>query len=83
MPAILRIFVYQTDASLSVLGHSGSYDQGGHGPDSVGLQHSTVNALSVQADPGSRDDDDPDDHQMLYSSRYLQSRLVSDGNDLQ
>ena len=29
MPAILRIFVYQTDASLSVLGHIGSYDQGG------------------------------------------------------
>ena len=50
---------------------------------SVGLQHRTVNALHVQADPGSRDDDDPDDHQMLHSSRYLQSRLVSDGNDLQ
>ena len=32
MPAILRIFVYQTDASLSVLGHCESYDQvGGHG----------------------------------------------------
>ena len=30
MPAILRIFLYQTDASLSVLGHTGSYDQGGH-----------------------------------------------------
>ena len=29
MPAILRIFPYQTDASLSVLGHIGSYDQGG------------------------------------------------------
>ena len=29
MPAILRIFVYQTDASLSVLGHCGPYDQGG------------------------------------------------------
>ena len=28
MPAILRIFPYQTDASLSVLGHIGSYDQG-------------------------------------------------------
>ena len=28
MPAILRIFVYQTDASLSVLGQCGSYDQG-------------------------------------------------------
>ena len=30
MPAILRIFPYQTDASLVVLGHIGSYDQGGH-----------------------------------------------------
>ena len=29
MPAILRNFVYQTDASLSVLGLCGSYDQGG------------------------------------------------------
>ena len=28
MPAILRIFVYQTDASLFVLGQCGSYDQG-------------------------------------------------------
>ena len=36
MPAILRIFHYQTDASLSVLGHSGSYDQGGHGEDERG-----------------------------------------------
>ena len=29
MHPILRIFGYQTDASLSVLGHIGSYDQGG------------------------------------------------------
>ena len=28
MPAILRIFVYQTDASLSVLGQCGPYGQG-------------------------------------------------------
>ena len=28
MPAILRIFLYQTDASLSVIGSSLSYDQG-------------------------------------------------------
>ena len=28
MPAILRIFPYQTDASLSVLGLCGSYGQG-------------------------------------------------------
>ena len=29
MPAILRIFLYQTDASLSLLGLCGSYDQVG------------------------------------------------------
>ena len=28
MPAILRIFVYQTDASLSVIGSTTPYDQG-------------------------------------------------------
>ena len=28
MPSILRIFPYQTDASLLYLGHCGSYDQG-------------------------------------------------------
>ena len=30
MPAILRIFVYQTDASLAVIGSAGSYGQLGH-----------------------------------------------------
>ena len=30
MPAILRIFLYQTDAPLSVIGSTESYDQGGH-----------------------------------------------------
>ena len=28
MPAILRIFLYQTDAPLSVIGSTESYDQG-------------------------------------------------------
>ena len=28
MPAILRIFLYQTDASLSLIGSTPSYDQG-------------------------------------------------------
>ena len=37
MPAILRIFPYQTDASLSVLGHIGSYDQGVVGSDRVSI----------------------------------------------
>ena len=35
MPAILRIFVYQTDASLSVIGSTPSYDQGGGLRDSM------------------------------------------------
>ena len=43
MPAILRIFLYQTDASLSLLGLCGSYGQywgeeAGGGAD-VDLQH--------------------------------------------
>ena len=37
MPAILRIFHYQTDASLSVLGQCESYDQG-----AVGSGHELV-----------------------------------------
>ena len=46
MPAILRIFPYQTDASLSVLGHIGSYDQGvGRWGRHVDLQHYAVHAL--------------------------------------
>ena len=45
MPAILRIFLYQTDASLSVLGHSGSYDQGGHLRQHGDLQHYEVRTL--------------------------------------
>ena len=45
MPAILRIFLYQTDASLSVIGSTPSYDQGvdlgRHGD----LQHYEVSDL--------------------------------------
>ena len=37
MPAILRIFLYQTDASLSVLGQCGSYDQGASRFRSMGI----------------------------------------------
>ena len=38
MPAILRIFPYQTDASLSLIGSTESYDLfvGGGGPDLEG-----------------------------------------------
>ena len=46
MPAILRIFLYQTDASLFVLGQCGSYDQGVVLGDSmVCLQHYEVISL--------------------------------------
>ena len=46
MPAILRIFPYQTDASLVVLGQCGSYDQGVVLGDSmVCLQHYEVETL--------------------------------------
>ena len=44
MPSILRIFPYQILASLSVLGHSGSYDQGGGGGERD-LQYYAVRAL--------------------------------------
>ena len=44
MPAILRIFVYQTDASLSVLGQCGSYGQGGVG----GADISICNTYAVR-----------------------------------
>ena len=42
MPAILRIFLYQTDASLSVLGQCGSYDQGADLGEHDDLQHDEV-----------------------------------------
>ena len=48
MPAILRIFLYQTDASLSVLGHCGSYDQGaGRRQSMVVCEHYAVHTLWV------------------------------------
>ena len=43
MPAILRNFVYQTDASLSVLGQCEPYDQLGHrGQDGGHTQSATL-----------------------------------------
>ena len=46
MPAILRIFVYQTDASLTVIGSTEPYGQGvGRWGADVGLQHYAVRAL--------------------------------------
>ena len=46
MPSILRIFLYQTDASLFDLGQCGPYDQGGSpfGAES-GLQHDAASDL--------------------------------------
>ena len=54
MPAILRIFVYQTDASLTVLGQCGSYDQvGGHGggrwQSMICLQHYAIPAVAYDS----------------------------------
>ena len=48
MPAILRIFLYQTDASLSVIGSTPSYDQGADlsGADQI-CEHYEVSALWV------------------------------------
>ena len=46
MPAILRIFVYQTDASLSLCGSTESYDQGaGRWGADVGLEQYAVRTL--------------------------------------
>ena len=43
-----------------------------------------MNALYVQADPGSEDDnDDPEYHMLFHINMYLQTRLVTVGNDLQ
>ena len=46
MPSILRIFLYQTDASLLYLGQCGPYDQGGSPfRAEAGLQHYAVSDL--------------------------------------
>ena len=46
MPSILRIFRYQTDASLSLIGSKASYDQGvGQWGRHVDLQHYAVGTL--------------------------------------
>ena len=47
MPAILRIFVYQTDASLSVIGSTPSYDQGVDLGQHGDLEHYEVSTLLV------------------------------------
>ena len=51
MPAILRIFVYQTDASLSILGQCGSYDQGvGRRQSMVCQQHYAVRTWGLSCE---------------------------------
>ena len=50
MPAILRIFLYQTDASLSLIGSTGSYGQLGHRDQDGGsppLQHDILATVLV------------------------------------
>ena len=42
MPAILRIFLYQTDASLSVIGSTEPYGQGADLGEHDDLQHYEV-----------------------------------------
>ena len=52
MPAILRIFLYQTDASQSVIGSTTSYDQivghrGSRSQRHEGLQHYALGSVGV------------------------------------
>ena len=51
MPAILRIFLYQTDASLTVIGSAEPYGtirvQGAHLRSIDGLQHYEVSDLAL------------------------------------
>ena len=74
MPSILRIFHYQILASLSVLGHSGSYDQGAVRLGAVeDLQHDAVGTLDHrsygQQPCGHHYTDQDEDH--LGLRRYL------------
>ena len=51
MPAILRIFLYQTDASLTVIGSTPSYDQGvGRWGSMVCLQHYAVTTWGLSCE---------------------------------
>ena len=51
MPAILRIFRYQTDASLTVIGSTPSYDQGvGRWGSMVCLQHYAVTTWGLSCE---------------------------------
>ena len=72
MPAILRIFLYQTDASLHRTGSTTPYDQGADLWGRSGLRTFEGGALDVQADPGTeQDDDDPEYHMLSHTSMYL------------
>ena len=80
MPAILRIFLYQTDASLFVLGQCGSYDQGGGLTGMKCLQHYEVNALVGECAYAVVENEASDDHhscecqglcEWMFHLRYL------------
>ena len=73
MPAILRIFLYQTDASLTRTGSTTPYDQGrGLSERTSDLRTGQGAYLDVQADPGSEQDDyEPEYHMLFHISMYL------------
>ena len=73
MPAILRIFVYQTDASLTVIGSKPSYDQGrGRFRRVSPCEHDAVRTLYVQAQPCTQEDhDEPEYHMPFHMCIYL------------
>ena len=75
MPAILRIFVYQTDASPSVIGSTVSYGVivGGGGPhlDSMETcEQYEVETLDVESDPGGHEDNDDPEYDVLHVCSY-------------
>ena len=73
MPAILRIFPYQTDASLTVIGSTPSYDQGvGRFRTEPPCEHYAMATLYVQAQPCTQEDhDQPEYHMPFHMCIYL------------
>ena len=73
MPAILRKFSYQTDASLCSIGSCLSYDQGvGRFRTEPPCEHDAVATLYVQAQPCTQEDhDEPEYHMPFHMCIYL------------
>ena len=73
MPAILRKFSYQTDASLSVIGSCDPYRQGrGRFRTAPPCEHDAVRTLYVQAQPCTQEDhDEPEYHMPFHMCIYL------------